>query len=157
MKASEYTIRLAVKTDLDELVRLEQVCFAAECFSRRQILYLLSRASGDFLVLTEQSQIAGFIVLLKRKNSLGLRVYSLAVAPAFRGKQYARRLLEKAVQVAQESGKIFLFLEVSEHNTGAIQLYRNWGFEHTGRRKNYYQDGSDALLMRQTLSSLAGD
>lgn len=141
-------IRLAEKTDIPELHQLEQLSFDAESFSRRQINYLVTGSSAYFFVLTENEKIAGFIVLLYRKNTTGLRIYSLAVSSEYRGKNYGKQLIDKAVQLAVKSGKTFLYLEVNENNQRAIQLYQKKGFQLTGKRKKYYRDGSDALLMR---------
>jgi ribosomal protein S18 acetylase RimI-like enzyme len=99
------------------------------------------------MVLTENEKIAGFIVLLTRKTSFKARIYSVAVSPDFRGKKYGATLLEKTVDLALKEGKKFLSLEVSENNEAAIQLYQKFGFKVTGKRKAYYKDGSNALLM----------
>lgn len=147
MSHPKVNIRPASKEDLKELFRIEQLCFDTESFSRRQINYLVNHSSGFFFVLTEDEKIAGFIVLLKRKNSAGMRIYSLAVSPEFRGKKYSASLLGKAHELALKEGKRFLSLEVSENNEAAIQLYQKFGFKVTGKRKAYYKDGSDALLM----------
>jgi ribosomal-protein-alanine N-acetyltransferase len=48
-------------------------------------------------------------------------------------------------------------LEVRESNTGAIELYKRFGFAPAGRRRRYYQDnGEDAVVMWRTQSTLAG-
>lgn len=153
MGVPEVNIRLAKKSDLKELFQMEQLCFDAESFSRRQINYLASRSSGFFWVLTEADEISGFIVLLQRKNTSGLRIYSLAVSPNFRGKNYGQALLERAMQTAIDHGKTFLYLEVSEHNQSAIRLYQKCGFQIIGDRKAYYKDGSAALLMRKNIDA----
>lgn len=151
MGVPRVNIRLAKKSDIKKLFQLEQLCFDAESFSRRQINYLVSRSSCFFWVLTEADEISGFIVLLQRKNTLGLRIYSLAVSPNFRGRNYGQTLLERAMQTATDNGKTFLYLEVSEHNHSAINLYKKFGFQITGKRKAYYKDGSAALLMRKNI------
>ncbi len=148
MSLNSVHIRPAVAADLKELFRLEQLCFDAESFNRRQLRYLVHHSNGLFWVLTDEKRIAAFIILLERKNTEGLRVYSLAVSPAFRGRSYAQQMIQQALVLAQERAKQFLYLEVSEHNGAAIQLYRKLGFMETGRRKAYYKDGSAALLMR---------
>ena len=40
-----------------------------------------------------------------------------------------------------------LFLDVAESNTSARALYDAAGFAQTGRRRAYYADGDDAILM----------
>ena len=43
-----------------------------------------------------------------------------------------------------------LTLEVRVSNTAAIKLYENFGLKSVGRRKGYYEDGEDALIMWNT-------
>ncbi len=45
-----------------------------------------------------------------------------------------------------------LFLEVSEQNAPARALYARLGASEAGRRRRYYPDGSDALVLRLALS-----
>jgi ribosomal-protein-alanine N-acetyltransferase len=52
-----------------------------------------------------------------------------------------------------ERGAACLFLEVSEVNAPARALYARAGAEEVGRRRRYYSDGSDALVLRITLPS----
>ena len=40
-----------------------------------------------------------------------------------------------------------LTLEVNENNEPAIKMYQNLGFKVSHKRKNYYQNNEDALLM----------
>jgi ribosomal-protein-alanine N-acetyltransferase len=37
-------------------------------------------------------------------------------------------------------------------NKAAIALYRQLGFVETGRRRNYYENGEDAILMEYDLN-----
>ena len=43
-------------------------------------------------------------------------------------------------------------LEVRASNAGAIRLYEQFGFEVAGVRKNYYENGEDALMMNLIFS-----
>lgn len=43
-------------------------------------------------------------------------------------------------------------LEVSARNEQAAALYTRMGFQSVGRRKRYYDDGSDAVIMSSTLA-----
>ena len=40
-----------------------------------------------------------------------------------------------------------MFLEVNEHNAPAINFYKKLGFIETNKRKKYYKDGADAIIM----------
>lgn len=142
----------AEKADLKELFRLEQLCFDAEAFSRRQLRYLLTQANSDFVLTRTDGQISSFMILLKKKNSFGMRLYSIAVSPVFRGKGLGQLMLDEAVKRAAASGFKYLTLEVSEENQPAVSLYLRQGFEVFGERRAYYKDGSKALLMRKATS-----
>ena len=46
-----------------------------------------------------------------------------------------------------------LFLEVSHTNFTAVKFYSRFGFCTVGIRRNYYKDGSDALLKEKKLTT----
>jgi ribosomal protein S18 acetylase RimI-like enzyme len=48
-------------------------------------------------------------------------------------------------------GELKIFLEVSDKNIHAIKLYERNGYEKISVRKNYYSDGSDAIIMQKFL------
>ena len=52
----------------------------------------------------------------------------------------------------KQQGVLKINLEVNSKNQPAINLYKKFGFEQVGRRKNYYKDG-DALLFSAGTSS----
>ncbi|MGD9556950.1 MAG: GNAT family N-acetyltransferase [Mangrovibacterium sp.] len=143
------TFRTAKPSDLENILRLEEICFAGESFSRGQLRYLIGRAKADFIIAGSENTISAFIVLLRRRNTRNLRIYSIAVSPEERGKGLARALLAEAEKNARSTGKQYINLEVGETNQDAIRLYLRSGFEVFGERASYYRDGSKALLMRR--------
>lgn len=66
-------------------------------------------------------------------------ILTLATDPAHRRKGYARKLLAKAESALRERGVKVLYLDVSEHNEGAIALYKSCRFQAVGRRPAYYR------------------
>ena len=74
-------------------------------------------------------------------------ILDVAVPARHRGKGYARFLLKKFLDLARERGIHELFLEVRESNVAALALYREFRFEPTGRRPNYYRDPAEAALL----------
>jgi len=63
-----------------------------------------------------------------------------------------RDLMAAAIARAGERLVVKLHLEVAASNEPARRLYEGLGFTISGRRPNYYADGSDALTM--TLENL---
>ena len=75
-------------------------------------------------------------------------IYRIATHPDYRGRGIAYRLLDYAVKTERGRGLERLFLEVRSKNLAALSLYRAYGFEKIGIRKNYYKNpDDDALVM----------
>lgn len=73
---------------------------------------------------------------------------AIAIHPDRRGQGWGGRLLVALLQRAVERGAASATLEVRASNHAAQWLYRKYGFEDVGRRKEYYRDNKeDALLM----------
>ena len=84
------------------------------------------------------------------KNSDPSEILWLATSPQSEKRGFMKQLLSSAINnTSQQSALIGgqILLEVHQMNLKAIKLYSSLGFTEFGRRKNYYQDGSDALLM----------
>ncbi len=81
---------------------------------------------------------------------------TLAVLPAARRKGVGRALLSQVARASHDLGAVRLFLEVSATNTAARSLYERSGFVEVARRRRYYADGSDALVMAAPLGPACG-
>ena len=75
-------------------------------------------------------------------------ITNVAVFPEYRRCGIAAGILEVYLNFAQANGLAFLTLEVRPTNEAAIALYRRFGFEEVGRRRNYYDlPKEDALIL----------
>lgn len=92
-------------------------------------------------------------MVLARTVADEAEILTLAVAPARRGRGVGRALLAAAMRSAAGAGAIGMFLEVSVTNTAARRLYADAGFSEVGRRRKYYCDGTDAIILRAALLS----
>ncbi len=96
---------------------------------------------------------AGFILL--RIAADEAEVLSIAVVQECRRRGIARRLLEDALRQLYRERISNLHLEVEEGNAAALGLYRVMDFQPSGRRPDYYAQGSapprGALVMRRQL------
>ncbi len=91
-------------------------------------------------------------MVLARVAADEAEILTLGVAPDARRQGIARGLLRAAGEHAAAKGAAALFLEVSAANLPAQALYAAAGFTEVGRRRRYYADGSDALVLRCLLS-----
>jgi ribosomal-protein-alanine N-acetyltransferase len=55
--------------------------------------------------------------------------------------------MDKVLEGGRERGAVAATLEVRSTNRSAIALYSSFGFGRAGRRRGYYRDGTDALIM----------
>jgi len=94
-------------------------------------------------------------MVLARVADEEAEVLTLAVVPVSRRHGLGGALLDAALREARDRGARAMFLEVSEANQTARRRYAEAGFVEVGRRRRYYADGADALLLRAALSLCA--
>ncbi len=90
-------------------------------------------------------------MLLGRVAADEAEVLTLAVMPKARRQGIALDLLNAALVEARKAGAHVAFLEVATDNAAAQALYSRVGFTEVGRRRRYYADGSDAIVLRVKL------
>lgn len=146
-------IRSASSADLGALIDLENRSFSSDRISRPSLRRLIASSSADVLVATVARSIAGYAVLLYRAGSDLARLYSLAVAPEFRG--LGRELLAAAEAAATRRGCSVLRLEVRADNQRAVNLYRRAAYCPIGEKSGYYSDGATALRFEKQLTARA--
>jgi ribosomal-protein-alanine N-acetyltransferase len=91
----------------------------------------------------------GFI--LSRLVAGEAEILSVAIAAPWRGRGFARPLLDLHMRRLAGLGARAIFLEVDEKNMPARRLYRKAGFYDVGRRHSYYESGASALVLRRDL------
>tara|TARA_B100001989_G_scaffold74857_1_gene51349 strand:- start:982 stop:1422 length:441 start_codon:yes stop_codon:yes gene_type:complete len=74
-----------------------------------------------------------------------------AVNIKYRKKGFGTYLMNYLIKECEKLNINKLFLEVSHTNFTAEKFYNRFDFSTVGIRKNYYQDGSDALLKEKKL------
>ena len=132
---------------LDELARLEKICFSRP-WSRTMLAEELKNDCAAFLVAEDlqSGTVLGYAGLLVAADE-GY-ITNVAVFPEYRREGVAAQIIEVFMNFAQANRLAFLTLEVRPSNAAAIALYRGFGFEETGRRRNYYDlPKEDALIL----------
>jgi len=131
---------------LDELERLERICFSRP-WSKRMLGEELENQCAAFLVAEdEEGRVLGYAGLLVMLDE-GY-ITNVAVFPEYRRMGIAAKIIEVYLNFAAANDLAFLTLEVRPSNEAALALYRRYGFEEVGRRKNYYElPKEDALIL----------
>jgi ribosomal-protein-alanine N-acetyltransferase len=110
----------------------------------------------SFSRLLEQPGVAGFIderggIVLLRCVADEAEILTIGVTTPRLG--IGGALMKTAIAHAQGQHAATLHLEVAETNTAACAFYEDLGFKQTGRRRNYYSNGADALLLSLLISN----
>ena len=71
----------------------------------------------------------------------------------YRKKGFGTYLMNYLIKRCEKLNVNKLFLEVSQNNVTAENFYSNFDFSTVGKRRNYYKDGSDALLKEKKLTT----
>lgn len=79
-------------------------------------------------------------------------IMNIVVKKNFRNNGIGYFLLDNLISFARDLNLNVITLEVSEKNLTAISLYKKFGFEKLGIRKNYY-DGFDGFIMSKKLKT----
>lgn len=143
------TVRPARPADLPTLVELEAASFP-DPWSARMLASAIADPHSLVQVIEDGGRVAGYAVLRRAADEAEL--LSVAVDPEARGRGLGRRLVEEGLDRVREQGARTCYLEVRPGNEPARSLYRSLGFRRIGRRRAYYRDGSDALVLALRLS-----
>ena len=152
MRQANIVFQPAHISDVSVLAALEIELFHTDRCSKKSLRYLIQHAHVIVARVSESSAIVGYAIVLKRKNSVKMRIYSFGIVRAVQRQGVAGRMLEHIERLAAASGHRMLTLEVGDGNTAAVDFYKKHGFQQYGFRLGYYEDGGHAILMRKTLS-----
>ena len=70
----------------------------------------------------------------------------LSIHPSYQKRGLGKKLINQIMKECKNENIKSIFLEVSIKNKQALSFYKNSGFKTIDIRKNYYKDGSDALI-----------
>ena len=146
-----FSISSAIAHHARALHALELRCFDGDQLGLASFNRLLKSPSAEVLVITNDAEdIIGYALILTRKNSRWWRLYSVAIAPEYRGQGLSRKLMAEILTRASQAGAQGVRLEVKVNNHAAIELYRHYQFEVIDLLPAYYEDGSDGYRMQRS-------
>lgn len=138
-------IRLMKNQDLAQVAEIEKQIFSMP-WSEKAFSDSLNSENTIYVVAEEDGKVkayCGMYLSFEEGN-----ITNVAVAPEYRRKNIAQRMLDYIMEEAKKKGITDIFLEVRETNTGAIALYEKNGFKEAGIRKDFYEKPvENALIM----------
>jgi ribosomal-protein-alanine N-acetyltransferase len=114
----------------------------------------LAAGHAAHVLRTPAAALAGYSVAMVGVQEMHL--LNLTVAAPWQGRGHARALLDALVAQCRRDGHEALWLEVRPSNARAREVYRRYGFEDVGVRRNYYPAAGgrreDACVMRLAIA-----
>jgi len=147
---STIRIRIATPDDIPAIEEIEKSCFPADRrTSPRALRHSFKSPIQSVWVAVSGQDAAGAMVLWHYPRSL--RIFSVAVLPAYRGGGTGRRMMEEAFALAKKAGCTAVTLEADKSNRVLTGWYEKFGFEIKQTLRDYYSPGRHAVRMRLAL------
>jgi [ribosomal protein S18]-alanine N-acetyltransferase len=141
-----YHFRYMKEEDIDQVLVVEHASFATPWSRDAFFNEINNNRFATYIVLEEDHKIIGYCGVWIVVDEA--HVTNVAILPDYRGRKLGQVLMSKLIEIAKDEGAKSMTLEVRVTNYPALALYRKFGFQNGGIRKNYYSDNQeDALVM----------
>ncbi|MCW9705454.1 GNAT family N-acetyltransferase [Fodinibius salsisoli] len=107
-------------------------------FNKEQLKKEIRNHNSLFLFLYSNGELAGYLKVNEKdaqtefQEKDGLEIERIYLRKEFQGQGLGSSLLEKAISIATDRNKKYVWLGVWEHNEKAISFYEHKGFAKTG-------------------------
>lgn len=140
--------------DIDAVLALETSLFARSAWSRGMFTEELGAAGRHYTVAETAGRIIGYAGIAVAATS---QVMTIGVDPSQRRRGWGAALLQDLLTAADEARTRDVILEVRADHPSPQRLYRRFGFEQIGLRRQYYRaEGADAVVMQLHLRTGPG-
>ena len=135
------------KKDIDLCYELDSKTISL--WSKKQWANEFEKEGTKVVGLLFSDLIVGICVFQKVLDEAQINFF--VINQKYRKKGFGTYLMSYLIKKCEKSNIKKLFLEVSHTNVVAQKFYSHFDFSTTGIRRNYYKDGSDALLKEKNL------
>ena len=148
---SEYSFRVMVEDDLDDVIAIEESVYPFP-WTRGIFHDCINIGYICRVYLQKEKVIAYSIISVAADES---HLLTIVVSKDEQRKGYGKIMLDEMIRVAKIHAANAMYLEVRASNKAAIQLYYDTGFNELGVRDDYYpaeKGREDALVLALDLS-----
>lgn len=115
------------------IIGASQVEYMLETFqSTEAIRQSIETEQYEYYLLHIAGKSAGYLAYKMDQNEKSLFISKFYLADAYRGRGFARIMLNFILEHARQNNVGYLWLTVNKHNTNAISAYEKLGFENKG-------------------------
>lgn len=147
-------LRPATLDDAPDIAAVDRVLFDVDAWSLPSVVDEISGEGRFAVVVVSDGVLLGYAMTMRADEVVDLQ--RIGVLPSEQRNGIARSLLAAAHDQARADGGRRMMLEVSSTNQAALAFYSTEGFVEMDRRRGYYRDGSDALVLCRSLEDKAG-
>lgn len=147
------TLREMTLADLETVHRAEMTLFPADAWPLEMFLAEIQHETRAYVVVEKEGEILGYAGAMSIADTADIQ--TIAVLPEHEGKGYGSTMLDFLHEEVTARGAERILLEVRADNPRAQALYSRKGYRQIHRRRNYYNDGTDAIIMEKSLNSPA--
>ena len=141
----KYELREMTIDDIDEVIKGETAVFGESLGFDMLYQELTLNPYAHYFVLDIDHKVAGYIgVWIEVEHSEIINFY---VLDEYRSLGFGSMMLEFVIALVTNLNCKNLSLEVRVSNTRAQNLYKKYGFVESHRRKEYYSNHEDAIVM----------
>ncbi|MER7505674.1 ribosomal protein S18-alanine N-acetyltransferase [Nonomuraea pusilla] len=139
------------EADLPEVMAIERAMFPLDAWSEGMMRGELADQprTRHYVVAVADGRIVAYAGLACAADQAD--VQTIAVLREHQGTGVGGAMLTELLAEARRRGAREIFLEVRADNAQARGVYQHFGFEEIGIRRRYYDDGTDAIMMRRKL------
>lgn len=143
-------LRLMKPDDLDRVLNIEKRSYADPWLREHFEYELMVSSISKMMVLEIHHEVIAYVGIWLLPPEI--HITNITVDPEYRYQGLGTRLMEYVMDLAYELRIKQVTLEVRHNNMAALALYRKFGFEVRGMRKNYYaSERAHALIMSRTV------
>lgn len=141
----QLTIRAMQVDDVPSVFDIERESFNDSSWTIDAFYHELNENNfAKYFVVIFQEEIIGYLGLWIVIDQA--QITTIAIKESFRGYGLGQLLLNYVMDYARHTCEV-MSLEVRITNVVAQHVYKKLGFQYGGKRKNYYGEGEDALVM----------
>ncbi|MFI6505233.1 ribosomal protein S18-alanine N-acetyltransferase [Nonomuraea typhae] len=140
------------EADLPAVMVIERTTFPRDAWSEGMMRGELAdqpRTRHYVVAVLDDERIVGYAGLAAAGDQAD--VQTIAVLHDHQSRGIGSAMLTELLGEARRRGAREIFLEVRSDNPRAKAVYERFGFEEIGVRRRYYDDGTDAVMMRRKL------
>ncbi|MDH2423849.1 ribosomal protein S18-alanine N-acetyltransferase [Sphaerisporangium sp. TRM90804] len=139
------------RADLPAVMRIERSTFPLDAWSEGMMRGELDDQprTRHYIVALVEGEIVGYAGLAAAGDQAD--VQTIAVSAGNQRAGIGSAMLGELLAEAVRRGTAAVFLEVRADNPPAQAMYRRFGFRPIGVRADYYDDGTDAIMMVRRL------